>query len=529
MSISKETGMPSPKEADEAVTSASEHGFGSSKSVVWLRRLGGRNQDLNEVGKDYFQQSLQYDPAQLERDAVKVRRKLDFYVLPMMMMTYMLSFLDKQTLNYSNAYGLQEDTNMTGDDYSWVSSALYIGWLVGAYPWQLLLQRFPVGRLIGIMLFVWGAVCMLQAAVFNFAGFFAIRFFLGLLEAVVSPAFIILTSMLWTREEQSLRSSYWLSMNGIAAILGALLAYGAGHAEGLAVPQWKLIYLIVGSMTIAWGFVIYAYLPDGPHNAKMLTEYERVVAIWRISHNQTGLKQPQIVPSQIKEALLDPRQWLLYLMAICYGILNGGVANFLAAIIKGFGYSPLRTSLLQTPVGGIQVVMVIAFGYLSKMPNMLGATIVIACVPGLAGLIGLIKIPHDDAHRFALVGMCWLQGILGAPVVLNWTLPGLNTAGHTKRSTVLGLYFVIYCAGNIAGPHLFLASEVPRYPTAIKGLAGSYGAAMGLQIIYTAYCYFENSKKEREGLLEGADSAEAAMESFEDLTDKKNKHFRYRV
>jgi hypothetical protein len=174
----------------------------------------------------------------------------------------------------------------------------------------------------------------------------------------------------------------------------------------------------------------------------MLTEYERVVAVWRISHNQTGLKQPQIVPSQIKEAILDPRQWLLYLMAICYGILNGGVANFLAAIIKGFGYSPLRTSLLQTPVGGIQVVMVIAFGYLSKVPNMLGATIVLACLPGLAGLIGLVTIPHDDAHRFALVGMCWLQGILGAPVVLNWTLPGLNTAGHTKRSTVLGLYFV---------------------------------------------------------------------------------------
>ncbi|KAL2839738.1 major facilitator superfamily domain-containing protein [Aspergillus pseudoustus] len=529
MSISKETDMPAPKEADEAVTSASEHYYGSSKSVSWLRRLGGKNQDLNEVGKDYFQQSLQYDPAQLERDAVKVCRKLDFYVLPMMMMTYMLSFLDKQTLNYSNAYGLQEDTNMTGDDYSWVSSALYIGWLVGAYPWQLLLQRFPIGRLIGIMLFIWGAVCMLQAAVFNFSGFFAIRFFLGLLEAVVSPAFIILTSMLWTREEQSLRSSYWLSMNGIAAILGALLAYGAGHADGLAVPQWKLIYLIVGAMTIAWGFVIYTYLPDGPHNAKMLTEYERVVAVWRISRNQTGLKQPQIVPSQIREALLDPRQWLLYLMAICYGILNGGVANFLAAIIKGFGYSPLRTSLLQTPVGGIQVVMVIAFGYLSKMRNMLGVTIVLACVPGLAGLIGLIKIPHDDAHRFALVGMCWLQGILGAPVVLNWTLPGLNTAGQTKRSTVLGVYFVIYCAGNIAGPHLFLASEVPRYPTAIKGLAGSYGAAMGLQVIYTAYCWFENRKKEKEGLLEGADSAEAAMESFEDLTDKQNKHFRYRI
>lgn len=57
--------------------------------------------------------------------------------------------------------------------------------------------------------------------------------------------------MLWTREEQSLRSSYWLSVNGISAIVGALLAYGAGHATGLAIPQWKLIYLVRSITQIA--------------------------------------------------------------------------------------------------------------------------------------------------------------------------------------------------------------------------------------------------------------------------------------
>lgn len=60
---------------------------------------------------------------------------------------------------------------MVGDDYSWVSSALYIGWLVGAYPWQILLQRYPVGRLIGVMLFVWGTVCLLQVCSGSFLTF----------------------------------------------------------------------------------------------------------------------------------------------------------------------------------------------------------------------------------------------------------------------------------------------------------------------------------------------------------------------
>ncbi len=58
----------------------------------------------------------------------------------------------------------------------------------------------------------------------------------------------------------------------------------------------------------------------------------------------------------------------------------------------------------------------------------------------MAGLIGLLTI--DIKHRYALVACCWLQNVLGAPIILGWTLPGLNVAGHTKRTTVVGLFFV---------------------------------------------------------------------------------------
>lgn len=45
-------------------------------------------------------------------EAKRVRRKIDWHVLPLMMFLYLLQFLDKTTLGYSAVLGLKEDTNM---------------------------------------------------------------------------------------------------------------------------------------------------------------------------------------------------------------------------------------------------------------------------------------------------------------------------------------------------------------------------------------------------------------------------------
>lgn len=132
-------------------------------------------------------------------------------------------------------------------------------------------------------------------------------------------------------------------------------------------------------MTFLWGFVIFIWLPDGPHNAKMLTEYERMVAVWRVSKNQMGIKHKTIVWSQVREAMLDGRTYLLLLMGACTGILNGSVANFASSLIKGFGFDALRTSLLQTPGGAFEVIGCFFFGWMSTKKNLLGITIIGMC------------------------------------------------------------------------------------------------------------------------------------------------------
>lgn len=103
------------------------------------------------------------------------------------------------------------------------------------------------------------------------------------------------------------------------------------------------------------------------------------------------------------------------------------------------------------------------------------------------------------------------------------------TAGHTKRATVIGLFFIVYAGGNIAGPHMFLPREAPRYFSAIQGLLGTYCALILLQVVYTAWAYYVNRSRDRQRLYAERQEEEESLEDFEDLTDKLNIHFRYKV
>lgn len=57
-----------------------------SKFITLLK--GNRN-DPNILGKELYEKALQYDEAQLERDAIKVRWKLDLMILPLVSLTRM--------------------------------------------------------------------------------------------------------------------------------------------------------------------------------------------------------------------------------------------------------------------------------------------------------------------------------------------------------------------------------------------------------------------------------------------------------
>jgi MFS family permease len=65
---------------------------------------------------------------------------------------------------------------------------------------------------------MWGLVLSCFAAVENYSGALAIRFFLGVFESAVTPGFALFTSQWYTKKEQGARTGIWFSFNGWAQV-----------------------------------------------------------------------------------------------------------------------------------------------------------------------------------------------------------------------------------------------------------------------------------------------------------------------
>lgn len=66
--------------------------------------------------------------------------------MPFLAVDYAFYYIDKTTLSYAALFGLKDDLNLEGEDYSNLSSIFYIGWLVWAIPGNLLLAKFPLAK-----------------------------------------------------------------------------------------------------------------------------------------------------------------------------------------------------------------------------------------------------------------------------------------------------------------------------------------------------------------------------------------------
>ncbi|EON67687.1 hypothetical protein W97_06830 [Coniosporium apollinis CBS 100218] len=483
-------------------------------------------------------------------DNKRVLRKIDLRILPILLAVYCLQSLDKTTLSYASVFGLIQDTNLVGTQYSWLGSIIYIAQLVMQPAISVFLVKLPIGKFTGITVFLWGATLCGMTAAHNFPTLLATRFLLGAFEAAVAPTFIAVVQMWYRRSEQTNRNASWYAMLGIVNILGSLLTYGLGHING-SLHSYQIIFLFCGLLTVVVSVFVFIFMPDSPWEAKFLTHEEKLISIERLRMNQMGVSSKVWKWDHVWDAALDLKTWLWFCLITSIAIPSGGISTFGPLIIKSFGFDSFTTILFNIPFGAIQIVSTLGGAFLATKLKKKSPVLVLLCIPPIIGIIMLMIIPYTKGNRAALLVGYYLISVYPgiSPLIYSWSAQ--NTAGDTKRKVTTGMIFVGQSVGNIIGPLLFKPAEAPRYTRGLTANLVLFVLIMILVVIGAFYIKFLNVKHAnmREAMGKSRDIVDLSMETskdakdagealnedqggvgekaFDDMTDLKNEDFIY--
>ncbi|KAJ4248711.1 hypothetical protein NW762_012549 [Fusarium torreyae] len=476
------------------------------EAELFLQQHGIAHSRLNELMSD-------------EAALKKLRRKVDWTLMPLLCGTYLLQYVDKQALGYSAVFDLFTSTGMTADEYSWMASIFYFAYLIAEWPASYLAQRLPTGTIVSSFVIIWGAILCLTAACNNFAGLAVCRFLLGTFEAVITPAFMLIVSQWFRRETQPARAGLFYCFNGFGSMFGGILFYGVGQAKGWDV--WRIIYVLCGGMTICWGVLLFFFLPNNILTAHRYTVEERAMLIAQSARNKTGVFNRTIKWNQIREVFCDSQIWLLFFFTLLNETVNGGIANFSKLIVKGFTKDALLTTAYGIPYGACTAFFMFTGPYAaSKFKNIRTIVMVIWLLPTLVAVTLFWQLPRTNKGGL-LAGYYICASFIGS-LIVALQMPASNVGGYTKRTTATAFVFLAYCIGNIVGPHGFLGSEAPIYQTGCKLIIGCIAGQVVIAIALRFVLIRRNRLRDAKGPVVEDENA-----LLQDLTDFENPNFRY--
>ncbi|OAA66895.1 major facilitator superfamily transporter allantoate [Niveomyces insectorum RCEF 264] len=528
MATAKETEMDTIKLGDDRQTANNDYDHVESIAKALPVQVNLIHGELYREALERYPNDDAIDTAEEKR----LVRKLDRRILLLLGICYFFYYVDKTTLSYAAIFGIQKDLHLHGDQYSWLSSIFYFGWLGWSIPSNLIMQRTPPAWYLSFNIFLWGVFLMCQAASKNFATIAALRVISGAFESISDPAFMAFTTMFYTQEEQPSRISAWYAFNGIGVAGGGLLGYGIGNIKG-GLASWKYEFLIIGALCSSWAVVLFLALPNSPATFRGFTHDEKLLMIARMRRNQTRFEQKAINWAHVREGVLDYKTWLFFFLGFLGAVPNGGISNFSTLVIQGLGFNTLHTTLLNIPQGVIVVIWIVLGAFANKyMPTNSRTTVsALFMLPTIAGALGFLLAP-TDAYVGRLICF-YLTGSYQASFIIGLSMVTSNTGGQSKKMIVAGLVWFGSCIGSISSPFFYKSYQAPSYHLGI----GSLLVANVLELLLFGvlrYVYiWENKRKEKQrealraqGIMSN-DPSSLNKTAFDDLTDKENPNFVY--
>ncbi|KAH6863838.1 major facilitator superfamily domain-containing protein [Alternaria alternata] len=449
--------------------------------------------------------------------------KIDLFVLPTVILLYLMCFIDRTNIGNARLAGLEKDLGLEGYDYNILLSVFYVSYVVFEIPAALCCKLIGPGWFLPLTSLGFGAMSLVTAFVQTRAQACAVRFLLGIFETGVMPGCAYYLSRWYKRSELTFRLGLWITMAPLSGAFGGLIASAILKLDSVgSLHGWQMIFAIEGIVTMVVALVAFVTLTDGPQTARWMTEEEMRMVIDRIKSERLNQDEllDKIDASKLKRGFSNPVTLAVSFIFLLDSITVLAISFFLPTIIRTIypGRSVIQQQLLTVPPYIVAVVCTILITAVSWRMNSRQTLIALA---GLFVAVGyaIFLATMNASVRYAAVFLCASTCFsLGA---MTNAQVSANVLSDSARSIAIGTNVFFGYVGALIATWTYLPGDSPRYAI---GNGINLGCAMTWTILAICTKLWMTHDNEKRDKKEAEAQLELTLRSESDVTNLEWKH-----
>ncbi|KAM0813640.1 putative Major facilitator superfamily (MFS) profile domain-containing protein [Seiridium cardinale] len=440
-------------------------------------------------------------PQWTEAEETAVRHKLDWQIVPIVTLLYLLCFLDRSNIGNARIQGMDKELDLSGFRFNWALSIFYIVYLCFEVPSNIILKKVGPRFFIPGLVVGFGFVSMCTAFVRTFEQLCAMRALLGIFEGGAMPGIAFFLSSFYKRKELYFRVGIYVSAASMAGAFGGLLATALTRIPtwGTAaspIGTWRNIFFFEGILTMIVGAVAPIILPQSPSSSKRLTVREQWIAEERLRLEHKSYSNENVKPKHIKRAVFNIMNYICAGGFFLINVTVQGISVFMPTLLSELGWTSTKAQLYSVPPYVLASLVAIAIAFISDKTAMRGIYLAAFTLLGITGF-SVLRWSDNDNIKYMGVYFVAIGAFPGGPGFLSWGLN--NSAGPAVRAVSGGYIVSLGTAGGILATWAYLSRDAPDFHIGHSINLGAQFITLVLSLLGIAYCKWENRLRARGG------------------------------
>ncbi|CAI7602804.1 unnamed protein product [Penicillium manginii] len=396
----------------------------------------------------------------------RLLRKLDFRIIPCCWVLFVLGYLDRANIGNAKTGGLEDDFNLTSNQYSVILLLFFVSYVIFEVPSNMIIARVrPSLYLCGLAL-LWGVVAASMAATRNWKQLAAVRFVLGFVESGFAPGIAFYLSSWYRRYELATRFAIYYTAVAVAGGLSGLLAgVITEYLDGArGIDGWRWLFIIEGCGSSFVGCILWFFMADYPSNTRWLTPEEQLLASQRLAYDGLGNTQGAHGRVSEKEALkMVVKDWRTWTLALLYALVTGAqtIQYFIPTLVKSFGWKDWQGQYHTIPPYACAVVFILVFCFVAD--HFKNKAYFISLFSGIGTIFFIVVCANsNDTVRYIFTTFAFGCIYGTSPLVLMW-VANIICYPAEKRAVAIGLVNALGNTASIYGVFLWPDHDAPRY------------------------------------------------------------------